>query len=65
MEKNYKVQKKKTTATIITDIIFKLLIVIALVIFIYIAFTKIDFKTGEMNFSGKKRVNQRLISPLN
>lgn len=56
---NYeKIQKKRGPFKAFLDIVFKILIFIAIIIFIYIALTKVDFSTGKMDFAPKKDVNE-------
>ena len=56
---NYeKIQKKRSPFKAFLDNLFKILIFIAIIIFIYIALTKVDFNTGKMDFAPKKDVNE-------
>lgn len=54
MAKKYKIQKKKTLARTITDIIFKIFLFITILIFSYIAYDKADFKTNTFDFKSNK-----------
>jgi len=58
MAKEYKVQKKKTLARQISDIIFKILVAIAVIIFAYIAYDKVDFGTTSVTFNAPKKTKQ-------
>ncbi len=54
MTKNYKTQKKKTTTTVILNILFKTLVILAITIFAYIIYDKADFSTNKIAFTPKK-----------
>lgn len=56
--KQEKIQKKKTDTIRFFDILFKILVVFAIIIFSYIAITKIDFSTGKMDFNSPKKSTQ-------
>jgi hypothetical protein len=55
MAKNEKIQKKKTQARLFLDILFKILVGVAIIIFIYIGFTKVNFSSGEMDFKSPQK----------
>ncbi len=55
MAKNEKIQKKKTQARLFLDILFKILVGVAIIIFIYIGFTKVNFSSGKMDFKSPKK----------
>jgi len=55
MAKEYKIQKKKTIATTISRTIFKILVTIAIVIFAYVIYDKMDFSNGGFDFSSAKK----------
>ncbi len=63
MAKNEKIQKKKTQTRLFLDILFKLLVAVAIIIFIYIGFTKVDFSSGEMDFSSPKKTKFEADAP--
>ena len=54
MAKEFKVQKKKTLAREIADILFKILVFVAIIIFAYIIYDKSNFTTNSLDFSSKK-----------
>ena len=58
-----KIQKKKTVLNTIADVIFKILIVIALVIFSYIIYDKADFSTNKLTFNSKKNEGSEKSAP--
>lgn len=58
-----KVQKKKTTLNTFLDILFKALVVIAILIFVYIAATKVDFSAGELTFESKGKTKVEADTP--
>lgn len=57
MSKIHNVQKKKTLANTISQILFKVLVGIAVIIFIYILIEKTDFSGGSMTFTSVKKNN--------
>lgn len=58
-----KIQKKKTTANKISEIIFKILVGIAIAIFAFIIFTKTDFSGGSVTFSSIKKSESNAYTP--
>ena len=54
MAKYNKIQKKKTLVHTISNIIFKILIAIAIIIFAYIIYDKSDFSSNKIDFSSNK-----------
>lgn len=54
MKKEYKIQKKKTLGRTIADITFKVLVVIAVLLFTYILYDKADFSTTNVAYSAPK-----------
>ncbi len=63
MAKNEKIQKKKTQTRLFLDMLFKLLVGIAIIIFIYIGFTKVDFSSGKMDFNSPKKTKFEADAP--
>lgn len=55
MKKEPSIQKKKTPMITFLDILFKVLVGIAVIIFTYIIYTKSDFSSNQMQFSPKKK----------
>ena len=53
MIKKEKIQKKKTSLNLFLDILFKALVALSIIIFLFIAFTKVNFTTGTMDFNSK------------
>lgn len=54
MKKEYGIQKKKTLGRTIANIAFKVLVGIAVIIFAYILYDKVDYSTGKMSYSSTK-----------
>lgn len=50
-----KIQKKKTVLRTILNILYKILIAIAITIFAYIIYDKADFSTNSMDFKSMKK----------
>lgn len=63
MKKNNHIQKKKNLANTISNIIFKMLIGIAILIFAYIIYDKTDLSSGSMNFSSSKKKSNNAYAP--
>lgn len=63
MKKEPSIQKKKTPLTTFLNILYKVLIGIAVVIFGYIIFNKVDFSSSQMSFSSKKKENRNSHTP--
>ncbi len=51
MAKEYKVQKKKTVATTVSQTVFKILVTIAIIIFAFLIYDKMNFGKGGFDFS--------------
>lgn len=65
--KKYKSQKKKTSLSTFLNILFKLLVAIAVILFIFIAYKKVNFSTAPISFPSKKgnsSVNSQTPSEL-
>lgn len=54
MKNENNIQKKKTPLKIFLDTLFKILIAIAVIIFIYIAYKNMNFSKNTVNFASKK-----------
>ncbi len=63
MSKSHHVQKKKTLANTISRILFKVLVGIAVIIFVYIIIEKTDFSGGSMSFTSVKKNNNNAYTP--
>lgn len=63
MKKNYTTQKKKSLANTISNILFKILVGIAVLIFSYIIYDKTDLSSGSMNFSSTKKKSNNNYAP--
>lgn len=63
MTKEYKTQKKKTVATTVSQTLFKVLIAVAVIIFVYLIFDKIKFNTNGFDFSSTKEKNTETRAP--
>ncbi|AXH12825.1 hypothetical protein [Halarcobacter bivalviorum] len=55
MAKEYKIQKKKTVATTVSQVTFRILVTIAIIIFAYLIYDKMDFANGGFDFSSADR----------
>lgn len=63
MSKKNKIQKKKTLANTTLNILFKVLIGIAVIIFAYIIYDKSDFSSSSMTFSSSKKSRSTAGTP--
>lgn len=55
MQDEIKIQKKKTAVNTALDILFKSLVGVAISIFGYIAFTKVNLSTNKVSFDSKSK----------
>jgi len=58
-----KAQKKKTTTNKVSEIIFKILVGIAILIFAFILLTKTDFSGNSMTFTSVKKSESTAQTP--
>lgn len=63
MAKKYKIQKKKTLKNDLLNVLFKLFVLIAVVIFAYIIIEKTDFSTGSMQITSIKKTKTEAAAP--
>lgn len=63
MNKNNNIQKKKNLVNTISNILFKVLIGIAILIFSYIIYDKADFSSGSMTFDSPKKKSNNAYTP--
>ena len=63
MAKEYKIQKKKTIATTIAHTLFKILVIIAIVIFAFLIYDKINFTSKGFDFGSTKKITQGEHTP--
>ena len=59
MKKSYGIQKKETLGKKISNIVFKVLVGVAVLIFCYIAYDKVDFSTNSISFTSKQKNDSR------
>jgi hypothetical protein len=63
MKKNNNIQKKKNLGNTISNILFKVLVGIAIIIFSYIIYDKADFSSGSMTFDSPKKKSNNAYTP--
>ena len=63
MAKEYKTQRRKSTLAIVFDTLFKVLVAIAVLIFMYIIYDKTDFSSSSMKITPKKSASVSSDSP--
>ena len=57
------IQKKKSTLTVLLNILFKILLLIAVSIFAYIIYDKADFSTNNLEFKSSSNNTSKSDSP--
>ncbi|RXJ67708.1 hypothetical protein CRV08_10085 [Halarcobacter ebronensis] len=55
MEKEKKIQKKKTTLHMVLELLFKILLVLAIIIFTLVMYQKFNFNTQGFDFSSTNK----------
>lgn len=63
MAKEYKAQKKKTPLTTFLDILFKILVAVAVIIFSFIAYQNISFNNVSLGAGALKKNEDTASSP--
>ena len=63
MKKDQHIQKKKTPVTVALDILFKGLVAVAIIIFLYIAYDNVDFSSSGLSFSSNKKSEPVTYTP--
>ncbi len=63
MLKKEKIQKKKTQTRRFLDVLFKVLVAVAIIIFAYIGFTKVDFSSSTVDFKSSNKPRYEANAP--
>ena len=63
MAKKYKTQKKKTTAHYVLTTLIKILLFIVVIIFAFIAYTKVNFSTKSLSFDSLQKKPSNAPAP--